>query len=403
MKKPATRSPMRATRPWPAGAQITAWPGVSGRSTAWCAACPRATVWHHAGRLSCTRLRLPAPAPDSLAGRPLPWPTEPWPEGAWPGLGHSRPTPAPARRTQPGAGGAADFLHDRSRHYRGGISSPLSGAHACSRLSPYLSPGLPWHARGGAGHPAAPAATARQRRARCGLAAPGSGSLHEPHALALPLHPEARIRARAGVCATCTAATTACARATGTRPTLPRWWPGAPAGRWWTPAWPCCARRAGSTFACAPCWCRWRPTRCGCTGALWASGWRASFWTTSPASTGARCRCSPAPPASTPPASTTRSSRRKTTTRTATLCAAGCRSCAACRRPRRAPQMLAASSPGACRRKAAWAAAAAGVLPCPADHHPLGFCAGGATPPALPARHAGRSGRCFACAWQPPA
>lgn len=33
------------------------------------------------------------------------------------------------------------FLHERSQHYRGGISSPLSAASACSRLSPYLTYG----------------------------------------------------------------------------------------------------------------------------------------------------------------------------------------------------------------------------------------------------------------------
>jgi deoxyribodipyrimidine photo-lyase len=32
-----------------------------------------------------------------------------------------------------------DFLNDRCRHYRGGISSPLSAPSACSRLSPYLT------------------------------------------------------------------------------------------------------------------------------------------------------------------------------------------------------------------------------------------------------------------------
>lgn len=34
-----------------------------------------------------------------------------------------------------------DFLHERSAHYRGGISSPLSAPDACSRLSPYLAYG----------------------------------------------------------------------------------------------------------------------------------------------------------------------------------------------------------------------------------------------------------------------
>ncbi len=35
-----------------------------------------------------------------------------------------------------------DFLNDRCRHYRGGISSPLSAPSACSRLSPYLTFGV---------------------------------------------------------------------------------------------------------------------------------------------------------------------------------------------------------------------------------------------------------------------
>ncbi len=34
-----------------------------------------------------------------------------------------------------------DFLRQRSRHYRGGISSPLTATSACSRLSPYLAQG----------------------------------------------------------------------------------------------------------------------------------------------------------------------------------------------------------------------------------------------------------------------
>ena len=35
----------------------------------------------------------------------------------------------------------ADFLNERSRQYRGGISSPLTAPEACSRLSPYLAMG----------------------------------------------------------------------------------------------------------------------------------------------------------------------------------------------------------------------------------------------------------------------
>jgi deoxyribodipyrimidine photo-lyase len=75
----------------------------------------------------------------SLTPAPWPWPVQSWPDGAsW-----SLPQDAvPQRQT----GGRAlalqtlhSFLQDRSRQYRGGISSPLSAASACSRLSPYLS------------------------------------------------------------------------------------------------------------------------------------------------------------------------------------------------------------------------------------------------------------------------
>ena len=45
------------------------------------------------------------------------------------------------------------------------------------------------------------------------------------------------------------------------------------------------------SVAAYPLWLHWRP---------WGCGWRGGFWTTSPAFTGARCRCRPAPPASTP-------------------------------------------------------------------------------------------------------
>ena len=72
------------------------------------------------------------------------------------------------------------------------------------------------------------------------------------------------------------------------------------------------------------------------------TGWRGSSSTTSPASTGARCKCSPAPPASTPPGSTTPSNRHKTTIRTASLCGAGCRCFSAC-------PTAGCGSPGACR------------------------------------------------------
>jgi deoxyribodipyrimidine photo-lyase len=40
---------------------------------------------------------------------------------------------------QTGLAVLSTFLHERSAHYRGGISSPLSAPDACSRLSPYLT------------------------------------------------------------------------------------------------------------------------------------------------------------------------------------------------------------------------------------------------------------------------
>ena len=77
-------------------------------------------------RVDCVHLPWQEPPPASAEALGLP-PEEP-----------------PARQT----GGRraaleilADFLVDRSRQYRGGISSPLSAPTACSRLSPYLAYG----------------------------------------------------------------------------------------------------------------------------------------------------------------------------------------------------------------------------------------------------------------------
>jgi deoxyribodipyrimidine photo-lyase len=71
----------------------------------------------------------------------------------WPGGSRPLPTAAelgldPFEPPQRQSGGRRraeavlhDFLHERSAHYRGGISSPLSAPDACSRLSPYLAHG----------------------------------------------------------------------------------------------------------------------------------------------------------------------------------------------------------------------------------------------------------------------
>ncbi len=58
-------------------------------------------------------------------------------------LGLSSHEPHARQRGGRAAGMAvlSDFLNDRSRLYRGGISSPMTAPEACSRLSPYLSMG----------------------------------------------------------------------------------------------------------------------------------------------------------------------------------------------------------------------------------------------------------------------
>lgn len=81
------------------------------------------------------------PAPSAITARPLPWPGERWPDGERFGLAADEPP----HRQRGGRSAATsvleDFLEQRSRHYRGGISSPLAAPTACSRLSPYLALG----------------------------------------------------------------------------------------------------------------------------------------------------------------------------------------------------------------------------------------------------------------------
>ena len=88
-----------------------------------------------------SRMGAPLIADPKVRFQAPPWPAD-------------TPPPAPALGLDPWdpplrqRGGRAEglrvldsFLHDRSRTYRGGISSPLTAPSACSRLSPYLAYG----------------------------------------------------------------------------------------------------------------------------------------------------------------------------------------------------------------------------------------------------------------------
>ncbi len=89
----------------------------------------------------------PAPWPEALRNPALQTPVVwPWGERALPGATELGLDPfEPPQRQRGGRARAeavlADFLHERSGRYRGGISSPLSAPDACSRLSPYLAYG----------------------------------------------------------------------------------------------------------------------------------------------------------------------------------------------------------------------------------------------------------------------
>ena len=84
---------------------------------------------------------LPAPAPEALQCRTLPWPAQPWPSGAALGLAAHDPPQRQRGGRKEGLRVLQDFLVERSQGYRGGISSPLTAPSACSRLSPYLALG----------------------------------------------------------------------------------------------------------------------------------------------------------------------------------------------------------------------------------------------------------------------
>ena len=69
----------------------------------------------------------------------LPWPATLLPSPAKLGLALAIPEQRQFGGRRLGLEVLQDFLSDRSAQYRGGISSPLSAATACSRLSPYLA------------------------------------------------------------------------------------------------------------------------------------------------------------------------------------------------------------------------------------------------------------------------
>jgi deoxyribodipyrimidine photo-lyase len=98
-------------------------------------------VWAQCWDAHMQRPCLAAPLPGSLQGQPWPCPTQAWPAGEQLGLAaHDPPQRQRGGRTL-GWQVLQDFLQERSRRYRGGISSPLTAPAACSRLSPYLALG----------------------------------------------------------------------------------------------------------------------------------------------------------------------------------------------------------------------------------------------------------------------
>ncbi len=83
----------------------------------------------------------PQVQPGPLVFAPAPCPADAWPSAESLGLHpHDPPQRQRGGRNQ-GMALLQDFLDERSRRYRGGISSPLTAPQACSRLSPYLSHG----------------------------------------------------------------------------------------------------------------------------------------------------------------------------------------------------------------------------------------------------------------------
>ena len=88
-----------------------------------------------------TAPQLPCPEPGALAFWPSPWPTQAVPSAHALGLDAWDPPQRQRGGRSVGQAVLDDFLNQRCRQYRGGISSPLSAPTACSRLSPYLALG----------------------------------------------------------------------------------------------------------------------------------------------------------------------------------------------------------------------------------------------------------------------
>jgi len=83
----------------------------------------------------------PCPEAGVLQFQPSPWPAQPVPSASELSLDAFDPPDRQRGGRSAGLAVLDSFLNDRCRHYRGGISSPLSAPSACSRLSPYLSLG----------------------------------------------------------------------------------------------------------------------------------------------------------------------------------------------------------------------------------------------------------------------
>ena len=301
-----------------------------------------------------------SPQFDLSADQPLMWAALPWHELAIPtalelGLNQAD---VPLRQKGGRKAGLAvlnSFLTTRSGHYRGGISSPLSAPTACSRISPFLALGC--------------------------LSLREVVQATRQQVVNLP---DAASRHKQGLVAFISRLYWHChfTQKLESEPALEyqnvhRGYDGLREGDW-NPAhfdavvagrtgWPlvdACVAMLSETgwinfrmramlvsVAVYPLWLHWRPV------GLWLA--QQFFWTTSSAFTGARCKCSQAPRASTPRAFTTPSSRRWTMTRMVILCGTGCPPCAACRMP-------GCLSPGVCRLiyKRNMACAWASTFPC---------------------------------------
>lgn len=79
--------------------------------------------------------------PVSLGFAALPWSSTPPPTPEALGLDPFQPANRQVGGRSQGLKIFQDFLVDRSKQYRGGLSSPLSAPSACSRISPYLAYG----------------------------------------------------------------------------------------------------------------------------------------------------------------------------------------------------------------------------------------------------------------------